>query len=266
MRSAVAWAGVALLLVGRSGKGMAADPVARLPSHARTRSSAPPLPMLPSVARVRLELTRDRIVLLEEVNLPRGDWDSGDLRFYVAFGAPGTPIAVDARLVPIAPGTLESRLEDGGEPLTVEPAVRRTPSVQALLGRPQMAGVVAHVSEAQLRRGYATTDLVGLRIRSLMPPPAADSSGAHDVVVRLGVPGGSPLTLGRLQLVSLEARPWITRAEATLCGPDADPWPLAMALLPRTSSQPAAVRSVIAPSMAVRHSTDDLCIRWWTAP
>ena len=82
---------------------------------------APPLPMLPSVARVRIEAARDRVVLLEEVNLPRGDWRSGGLDLFVAFGAPGTPVAVDARLTPVPVGAQESRPDDPGEPAAVEP-------------------------------------------------------------------------------------------------------------------------------------------------
>jgi hypothetical protein len=227
---------------------------------------APPLPMLPSVARVRVEAARDRVVLLEEVNLPRGDWRSGGLDLFVAFGAPGTPVAVDARLAPVPVGAQESRPDDPGEPAAVEPVVRHLPSAQLLLGRPTMAGVVVHVKDAQLRHAYALSDVVALRVRSLLSPPAADASGARDVVVRLGFAAGQPIALEKVQVVSAEPKPWITRAEATLCGPEADPWPLAVTLLPHAGDVGAASARVIAPPMAVRHASDDLCVRWWAAP
>jgi hypothetical protein len=84
------------------------------------------------------------------------------------------------------------------------------------------------------------------------------------VVVRLGVTGGLPLTLGKIQVVSLEARPWVTRVEANLCGPEAETLPLAVGLLPRPPKRPPPPSSPpIAPPFAVRHATDDLCIRWW---
>jgi hypothetical protein len=70
--------------------------------------------MLPSIARVRVEAARDRVVVLEEVNLPRGDWQSGGLDLFVAFGAPGTPVAVDAKLAPVPVGAVESRPDDPG--------------------------------------------------------------------------------------------------------------------------------------------------------
>src|ERR1700735_4890323 len=95
--------------------------------------------------------------------------------------------------------------------------VRHLPSTQLLLGRPTMAGVVVHVKDAQLRHAYALSDIVALRIRSLLSPPAVDAHGLRDVVVRLGFAAGQPITLEKLQVVSTEAAPWITRAEANLC-------------------------------------------------
>jgi hypothetical protein len=237
---------------------------------------APPLPMLPSVARVRVEAARDRVLVVEEVNLPRGEWTSGGLDLYVAFGSPGTPSAVDARLVAVPPDAPEPRPDDAGEFVAIEASARRTPAAQLLLGPPQMAGVVVHVKEAELRRAYAASDLAALRVRSLVSPPAVDSRGARDVVVRLGIAGDVPLTLERVQVVSLEGRGWITRAEATLCGPEAEALPLAVALAPKAErpadEEPAADggrgpprTAPIAPVTAVRHASDDLCIRWWAS-
>jgi hypothetical protein len=233
------------------------------PTHVWVRP-APPLPMLPSIARVRIEAAHDRVVVLEEVNLPRGDWQSGGLDLYVAFGAPGTPEAVDARLAAVPVGSTEARADDAGDPVTVEPAVRHTPGSQLLLGRPTMAGVVVHVRDAQLRHAYALGDTVALRIRSLLAPPAADASGAHDVVLRLGAVAGQPLTLGKVQVASLEGKPWITRAEAKLCGAEAEAWPLSLTLSPKPVGWHGWPPPTIAPAMAVRHGSDDLCVRWWT--
>jgi hypothetical protein len=225
--------------------------------------------MLPSLGRVRVEAARDHVTVLEDVHLPRGDWQSGGLDLYVAFGSPGMPIAVDARLVAAASGATELRADDAGDVLPVEPAVRPSTSTQLLLGPPHMAGVVVHVKDAELRRAYATADLAGVRLRSLLGAPASDPSGERALVVRLGVAGGLPITLGRVQVVSLEPGPWIQRAEATLCGPDADARPLALSIWPKPAGiQPggAPAPSPIAPAMAVRHPSDDLCVRWWASP
>jgi hypothetical protein len=222
--------------------------------------------MLPNVSRVRLEVARDRVILVEEVSFPRGDWSSGGLDLYVAFGAPGTPIAVDARVVAVATGASESPGDEAGDAVTVEPAVRRLPSAQPLLGKTQMAGVVLRVKDSQLRHAYDAGGLAALRVRSLLSPPAANADGARDVVVRLGVAGGLPLTLGKIQVVSLEARPWVTRVEANLCGPEAETLPLSVSLLPRsTHHAPPRSSPPIAPPFAVRHASDDLCIRWWAS-
>lgn len=277
MRDAAA---VAWFVFAAVGHAHARPPATRTPSHAPAPvprvepRPAAPLPMLPSVARVRVEAARDRVVVVEEVNLPRGDWQAGGLDLYVSFGAPGVPVAIDARLVPVPQDSLESRPEDSGDALALEQAVRRTPSTQLLLGRPQMAGVIVRVKESDLRRGYAASDLAALRIRSLLSPPVADPHGVRDVVVRLGIVGDLPLTLSRVQVVSLEGRQWITRADAMLCGPEADEWPLAVTLLPKAADSLEAQRAAngasgmapIAPAMAVRHSSDDLCVRWWAEP
>ena len=226
-----------------------------------------PLPMLPRIARVRIEAARDRVVVIEEVNLPRGDWQSGDLEFYVAFGAPGAPVAVEAHLVPVPAGAAEARLEDAGEPVFVETSAyaHKGSGVQPLLGKPQMAGVVVRVKDAALRRALATSDVAALRIRTLLRPPAADVAGARSLVVRLGAASGLPLTLGRLALVSMEPDRWVTRVESHLCGPDAETWPLSTTLLTRgPATRLERQAPSIAPETAVRHATDDLCIRWWS--
>jgi hypothetical protein len=121
--------------------------------------------------------------------------------------------------------------------------------------------------------------MAALRVRSLAPWPAEDARTGREVLVRLGASRGTPLTLGRVQLAALDPAAPIARAEAHLCGPEADPWPLALALLPALSptspAPPGALGSIalpgssapvgpIAPVLAVRHATDDLCVRFWT--
>jgi hypothetical protein len=220
--------------------------------------------MLPSLSRVRIEAARDHVTVLEEILFPRGEWQKGGLDLYVAFGSPGTPIAVDATWIGIAPDAEEPSPDATGDALSVEPAVHRTPSTQLLLGPPQMAGVVVHVKEADLRRAYATSELAALRLRSLLAPPAARADGERQVVVRLGIAGGLPLTLGTVQVVSRDPTP-VARAEASLCGPEADPYPLAVSLA-SPLALPGRGEPLIAPAMAVRHSSDDLCVRWWLRP
>ena len=52
-------------------------------------------------------------------------------------------------------------------------------------------------------------------------------------------------------------------AEARLCGPEADPYPLAVSVLPK-GSRPVDRPAPVAPVLSVRHASDDLCIRFWT--
>jgi len=254
---------LAVLLAVASTDGAAAAPsAAPLPPP-------PPLPSLPSIARVAIEVARDRIVVVEEIDLPRGTWRGGDLDLYVAFGAPGAPLAFDAHLLAVADGALEPDPAATGDPIPLERTPRRPASAHTLLGRSSMAGAVLRVHEAALRRALAPGNMAAIRLRTLLPLPAEDAHGSREVVVRLGVASGTstPLTLGRLQLVSRDAAAGARSADARLCGPEADPYPLAIALTPRPGPPPApSVPRPVAPVLATRHATDDLCIRFTLSP
>ena len=209
-----------------------------------------PLPILPSIARVKVTATGGTIAVIEEVNLPRGDWKGETLRFHIAFGAPG-PRAVDAHLVPVGDGALEPDDAETGEALPTSPVPRRPPSAYPLLGRDAMAGIVITVKPDAMTKALASGNMAALRIRSISDA-TVDASGAASAVVRLGSARGTPLTLGRIQTGPA------TRAEAHLCGPDADPHPLAITVpgKPRTPD-------AIAPVLSTRHGSDDLCVSVW---
>ncbi len=257
MKSARLFAAALLVLAALPEVAAAAPP-------AKTAPVAPlaPLPMLPSIPRVRVEVLEKKIVVVEEVNLPRGEWAAQSLDFYVAFGAPGAPRAIDAQLVAVGDGALEADDADAGEALTVDRAPRRPSGAYPLLGRETMAGVVIKVKSESLGRALKPGHMAAMRIRTALDLPDEDPEGGRGVVVRLGSSRGTPLTLGRLTLLARSGGPAPTRAEARLCGPEADPTPLAIALIPRSSAVPST--PPIAPVLAVRHATDDLCIRFWT--
>jgi hypothetical protein len=221
--------------------------------HDGAHAAAPvgPLPFLPSIARVKVAVTKDRVVVTHSITLPRGDWKSGDLDLYVAHGAPGAPLALDAKLFKVDDGDLESREVEGGESVS---------SAHALLGRSKMAGVVVHLKDAAFR---AATEqgMAELRVRALYTLPPEDAENGREVRVRLGTPGGTPLTLGRVQVTATDREAPVSRAEARLCGPDADTKLLALTLTPKPQKPVAPSEPPIAPVLSVRHATDDLCIR-----
>jgi hypothetical protein len=281
----LAWiaAGTASMAIALAGRAHA-KPAAKHPTPPRPAPRpAPPIPMLPSVGQVTIDVARDRVVVAEDIRLPRGDWASGGLDFFVAFGAPGTPLALDARIAPEA-GVPAASAGEASEAVEVEASVHLDASARPLLGSPRMAGVVVRLKEEQLQRVYARGDVATLRLRSLLQPPPAGSDGSRDVVVRIGTAGtagplgpegAQPLTLGRVEVRSLEARTRLVRAEASLCGPEADPWPLSVTLTQstqNTQSGPPSARAApreprprgLSPELAVRHPSDDLCVRWWT--
>ena len=222
-----------------------------------------PLPFLASVARVRVRVEKDSVVVTHALTLPRGEWTSEDLDLYAAHGAPGAPIALDAKLHHVADGELEAPESDAGEAVLYDRAPRCPESAHPLIGRSRMAGVILHVREAQFRAATAS-GMAELRVRALYPLPVEDGTSGREVRVRLGIPGGAPLTLGRVQIVASDREMPVARAEARLCGPDAETRPLSISLSPRPTTPAPVTEAPIAPVLAVRHSSDDLCIRFWS--
>ena len=221
-----------------------------------------PLPLLPSVSRVKIRVEKDSVVVTHVVALPRGEWKSGDIDLYVAHGAPGVPIAVDVRLHHVPDGALEADDADVGEAVTYDRAPRAPDSAHPLLGRSRMAGIIAHVRDDRFRA--ATADgMAELRVRSLHPLPAEDATHGREVRVRLGASNGAPLTLGRLQIAAADPKNEVVRAEARLCGPDAEARLLSIAVTPKPPPANPA-EAPIAPVLSVRHATDDLCVTYWT--
>jgi len=220
-----------------------------------------PLPSPPTIPRIHLEAARDHVLVIQDVLLGRGAWMSGDLDAFVSFGAPGLPRAIDARLS----AAIDADDPDTApfESIPIDRAFHRPGAARLLLGSSSMAGAVLHVREAAFRRATGASGVARIRVRTLIDLPAVDPDGGREVVIRLGAFEGEPYGLGSIDLASLESRGWIRRAEAHLCGPDADPYPLAIKLTPASTALPS-LPGPIAPVLSVRHASDDLCVRFWT--
>jgi hypothetical protein len=218
---------------------------------------------LATLARVTLEASRDRVVVVHDVDLPKGDWRGDDFDLYVAFGAPGTPRAIDARLYALD-GSKDPQPNAPFEAIPFEAAVRSPANAYVLLGSPTMAGVILHVRQPAFRRAVASSGVARLRIRALCELPAVDAQSGREMVVRLGMRGAEPLAIERIEVVSREAAGWISRAEAHLCGPEADSYPLSVWVFPRVARQ-VVWPGPAAPALSLRHASDDLCVRFWTS-
>jgi hypothetical protein len=217
---------------------------------------------------IRLEVARDHVLVSTDVVLHRGDWTSGDMDGFVSFGAPGVPRAIDARLYRGDGEAPAAEPEGGFTPLRVERAYRRGAPARLLLGTSTMAGALLHMPAAVFDHATRESGASRLRVRTLMDAPPLDLTAGREVVVRLGQNRGEPDALETIEVVAADPSLTIVRAEAHLCGPDADPHPLAVRVVPAipTPRLPQAGASdPVAPGLSIRHASDDLCVRYWTA-
>jgi hypothetical protein len=244
---------------------IASAPSPAVAAPRRAPSAPKPLPAPPTLPLVRLEVASDHVLVLQDVVLRRGDWAGGDLDVYVAFGAPGVPRAIDAQLFA---GADDDDVVPAQSPWTIplERAFRRPGQARQLLGPAAMAGVVLHLRDPSLGRALSATGLARVRLRTLLDAPATDGDGGSEVVVRLGAHLGEPEPLGVIEVASVDKNAMVTRAAAAVCGPEAAPYPLSVVVRPAPRSDDGRSFGTIAPVLAVRHATDDLCVRYWLAP
>lgn len=213
----------------------------------------PRWPMLPSVSRVHVDVMPTHLVVTRDVTLPRGDFHGGDLTMHVGWDAT-VPIAFDAKLLAAADGELGADLRAPGEPLPVELGNR--PAL-TLFGSKELVGANIRVPEALFVKALAPGNMAVLRVREVVRMPPRDEGGERMVLIRLGAANGVPLTLARIEVRRGEGAPELTRARAELCGRDAVPTPLFVSL-EGGKGEPDA--EAIAPVLATRHGSDDLCI------
>lgn len=211
------------------------------------------MPFVASVARVRIDVSRQRAAVLHEINLARGTFAGDeDVELFVAFGAPGAPRAIDTRLVTVPRAMLEAPREERGVPLVWRYAPRRPTSAAPIVGRGTMAGIAVVVPAELMAKTFASGATAALRVRAVYN---LSEMGERDVVVRLGDGADGPLTLGRLEVATTDDAP--VRVEARACSDTSLP-----PLLLRTFGRAIASRDgALAPVLWPRKAGDDLCVR-----
>jgi hypothetical protein len=218
-----------------------------------------PIPFLPSIARIRIQIGNDDVVLTHEFNLPRGEYRSGNFRVFLAFGVPGVPRALEPTLLPVLDGALEPAADAPAAALEFDRAARGTSANYTLLGPDQMAGVEIKIGEAAFKTALQPGGMAVLRVRQQFTKPAEEAGGARSLIVRLGtLKDQGPLTVSRIEIIS--TRGALQQAEATLCGENSDPHPLSVMLAPAAKAQPDIAR--VPAFLATRHPDEHLCIRW----
>jgi hypothetical protein len=254
--------------------------------------AAEPLPFLPRIARVRLEVGHDSVLQIIDIELDHDTYVKGDRKFWVSFGAPGVPKAVDAHLLSGQESGQEADANwaSNGDEIPFEAKPTRPRSANALLGPDRTSGLVFAVKEAPLQAAFAKAPTATLRLRALLPTPDVDGAGQQGVVVRLGTEDAS-YTLGRIEVVG-RGGVRIPRADAKICSfpqpirdvdlrkaeldrekaakKPAEPPAVEAPLSPTPPLTVATIaprneyeaRNRILPSLATRRPFDALCIRY----
>jgi hypothetical protein len=232
--------------------------------HAPYQRPAAPLAFLPSISRVHIQVGKDRVLVVTDVRLPRGDYKSGSLALYAAMSAAGYPLAMDAKLFAAADGELDLPLEPErrnlGEALHIDLAPKAPVSANALLGSTMMRGAVVRIAEDAFKKALAPGNMAVLQVRALQAMPELDAAGARSLVLPLGQVAGQPLSLARVDVVGIEGVV-VRSAFAQLCSPTSPARPLFLSNregLLRDASEYEAVT----PVLATRQPDDALCIRW----
>ena len=215
----------------------------------------PRWPMLPSVSRVHVDVLPTHLIVTRDVTLPRGDFHGGELTMHVGWDAT-VPVAFDARLLAAADGELGADLRATGVTLPVELGSR--PAL-LLFGARELVGANVRVPEPLLLKALAPGNMAVLRLREVVRLPPRDESGERLLLVRLGAANGVPLTLARIEVRRGEGSPELTLVRAELCGKDAVPSPLWVSV---EGSKVGPDPQAIAPVLATRHTTDDLCVHF----
>jgi hypothetical protein len=208
------------------------------------------------IGRVRLELVGERIVVTTDVTLPARPGTASALEVHAAYAAPATPLAAEAELLGTPRGFLVAPSAARGSRIDSQHALAAGPASELVLGRARMAGRRIRATAQELELALAPAGLATLRLRELrpLPPPATDR--AHQVLVRLGTLGATPLVLGSIELEGSG----ITRHRAYFCGPD-------VSAIELWVHPPRGARGKrVAAPLAARRATDDLCIDFWRTP
>lgn len=178
-----------------------AGPLFSPKTHAAPPKAPPPpiqLPSLPVLARITIDPTQaqDRVLVVHDFVLDRGEYHGGDLVLYAAYGGPAVPLAMDAH---VFAGTPLPTFTTSGLAAIIEARPRRPDRIEWTVGRPSQAGAVIRVPAATLAKAWDGSSSLVLRVRAVHPTQR-DANGDRDVIVRLGTVGNQPVTVSRIEV------------------------------------------------------------------
>jgi hypothetical protein len=208
-----------------------------------------------AISRVRFDVRAGRVLVTTDVMLPAGREPFGDLDVHVSYGGPGVPLGIDAQLLETPRGFLSPPTESAGTRLSQQGSFHSPSHAAFTLGRADMAGMLVHIPASVLVDKLKPSGQATLRVREVrdLPHPLAD--GTRELLARLGSHRGRPFVLG---MVELATDGLMARAEAHFCSAQA---PRPNLFVAGSAGAPTGV----APPLASRSPSDDLCLRFGAA-
>jgi hypothetical protein len=217
----------------------------------------PALSSLPSVleaSRVDVRLAPVGALVTSDWLLEKGEWTGTSFDVFVAYTAPGLPVAFEALLLPEPADGVLPLLATAGQSLTTHHAPSAPSQTAFSIGRPNLAGQVVRVEDKLLVEAFEGSSRAFLRLRTVVRFEGG-TRFVPSVVVRLETPRLGPVPVGAVT-VHGERGFSVASAQASFCDLDGGLIPLRLA----QSIDTDADAPKLAPFLQKLPPRHDLCV------
>ncbi|GAC1577631.1 MAG: hypothetical protein NVS3B20_08940 [Polyangiales bacterium] len=223
---------------------------------AQNDASEPPttLRVPPKIRSIRFDVSPGGAAITHNLVFEKGALavspsTASDPALYFAFTAQARPLAIEAKRFALDEA---GHPIDQGESVVIAEAITRPPWAAIILGAENAAG---HVIRVPHRSGDGP---FSLRVRSAISTFAAGSKEVS-LLARLGVRGGAPLTVERIEVGAILGAA-IRGARGVFCGASGESLPLTISFPDYPLTKTNANTGTTPPAVAARGVDDDLCV------
>jgi hypothetical protein len=210
------------------------------------------LPTLLEASQVDVRLAEAGAFVTSDWLLDRGSWAGTSFDVFVAYTAPGLPVAFEAAVLPEPTDGVLPRLSVSGQSLSTQHAPGAPSQTAFSIGRPNLAGQIVHVDEGALVAAFGTSGRAFLRLRTVVRFEGG-TRFVPSVVVRLETPRLGPVPVGAVT-VRGEGGLSVAHAEASFCALGGAEIAL------RLAQSPMSTTGRLAPFLEPLPPHHDLCV------